>query len=111
MKCEHCGKELGDSGKYCWNCGKERPVAPASELNATKPPSESLGCLALLLFIFLGVPSCLGGGCLLMFAPTGGGLSENGNSGFNWSLFCCGIGLIAIFGALLYFLKYTRPKK
>jgi len=102
--CKNCGKELVEGHDYCWNCGAK---AKWEELNAgASEPKEGYfwPALAAFLFVVLGVPSCLGGECLLLIAASGGTLYRDprkANPGFGWVALFEGLACLCLFVVLL----------
>ena len=123
MYCQNCGQDLKGSETLCPNCGEpviggtpepaadgesqptQPPVAKASGPPSWSQPAQVklrnwkhdlwVGFVAFL-FVFLGVPSCLGGGCLLLL--------NAGSSSADVLTILIAAGLIALSGALLYLL-------
>ena len=88
--------------------GELPPVANASAPPGWRPPESTkprdwkndlwIGFVAFL-FVFIGVPSCLGGGCMLLIQ-----FGAHDYGGRTWLSYLIPIGLIGISGALLYLL-------
>ena len=111
--CPNCGESVIDGTAVPAadqpNAGDSLPTQPPVA-NGSSPPSWSqpapvkprnwkhdlwVGFVAFL-FVFLGVPSCLGGGCLLLL--------NAGSSSANVLTILIAAGLIALSGVLLYLL-------
>ena len=94
--CPACGVGAKFTNEFCPHCGTDLHMRA---LLGEKPPPAS-GCwqaFAILLFIFVGVPAALLGGCVLIFT-----VAE-----FDWAMAATSVGFIALSGALLVFLVKT----
>ena len=102
MYCNNCGHDMEASEAICPNCGTAAEGS-AFEVPPLMPPPSGSGwkslwtVLVVLLCIFIGLPSCLLGGCALVVAASG--LGGAGNSARNA---LGGLAFLALFGALLY---------
>lgn len=71
LVCPNCGAELDESVQFCPHCGLRRGV-PRQAASAKSSVGKTVWqVISLLLFLLLGIPAALFGGCMLILASGG----------------------------------------
>jgi len=66
MKCKNCGRDFNDDLAYCWHCGSPREGQPHVEPKSKNRDNGWSTCFTVFLFIVVGIPASLLGGCLVV---------------------------------------------